>query len=310
MSQNNHIQERPANRLVHWSIGFFALLPFLALGYAGWTQIQNAWNLNTGFPWMGCLLCFVSVIGFVWMLTKFEIVAPYQRVVISLFGEYIGVDGREGLSWLVPFYAGRTVSTALSNFETEKVKVNDRGGSPIDIAAVVVTRIIDPAKAIYNVQDVNEYVRQQVVAGIRTVAASHDYDGEESKAVEDAEGQSQAKSEYTLRSNLNEIAEELRTVAQQGIGDVGVELVDVRITHLAYAPEIAAAMLKRQQAKAVVAARETIVTGAVTIVEETMKKLDEKGMKIDEDRRATLTSNLLIVLSSDREAAPVLPVGA
>ena len=183
---------------------------------------------------------------------------------------------------------------------------------------MVVTRVVDPAKAVYLVENVKNFVEQQVVASLRTVAASHDYDGEDSKAAEEARAETvpgenpvpATKSHYTLRGDLDEIAEELKAKAQEGLGDIGVQIVEVRITHLAYSPEIAAAMLKRQQAQAVVAARETIVKGAVSIIEDTMQLLEQKEMKLDEDRRATLTSNLLVVLSSDREAAPVMPVGA
>lgn len=309
------ISQKPANVLLHWGVGLLATLPFLALGWHALGVVREAFALQTGFPVGGFGLGLVAVIGLLWALARFTTVAPYQRLVISQFGRYVGVDSREGLAWMIPFYTSQTVSTALSNFETETVKVNDRGGSPIDIAVVVVHRIMDPAKAVYLVQNVTEFVRQQVVASIRTVAASHDYDGEDSKAVEQAvaetsPGHEPVRSHYTLRGDLKEVAEELRITAQEGLGDIGVEIMEVRITHLAYAPEIASSMLKRQQAQAVVAARETIVKGAVSIIEDTMKLLEEKDMKLDEDRRATLTSNLLIVLASDREASPVLPIAA
>lgn len=304
------IEQKDANVLLHWSVGLLALLPFLILTWI--SASRGIHHLRMDEPALGSFgLVAVGVIGVLWALFRFTTIQPYQRVVISQFGRYVGVDQREGLSWLVPFYSAQTVSTALSNFETEVVKVNDRGGSPIDIAVVVVHRIMDPAKAVYLVQSVETFVRQQVIAGIRTVAASHDYDGEESKAVDEAASETGAptRSHYTLRGDLKEVAEELRRTAQEGLGDIGVELVEVRITHLAYAPEIAASMLKRQQAQAVVAARETIVKGAVSIIEDTMNLLKEKGMGIEEDRRASLISNLLIVLASDREASPVLPVG-
>lgn len=180
---------------------------------------------------------------------------------------------------------------------------------------MVVSRINDAAKSVYMVREVDAFVRQQVAASPRAVAAQHDYDGEESKAADEAKAETSPdgeahRSRYTLRGDLPEVAEELKRTAQEGLGDLGVEIVEVRITHLAYVPEIAASMLKRQQAQAVVAAGETIVKGAVSIIEDTMKLLKDKGMELDEDRRATLTSNLLIVLASDREASPVLPVAA
>lgn len=309
------IADKPANVLLHWSVGLMALFPICALIWYSGGIIRAAYGTGTGVPWGGLGLMILGLFLLLWAVSRFTTVAPYERLVISQFGRYVGVDGREGLSWLMPLHSAETVSTALSNFETETVKVNDRSGSPIDIGVVVVTRVVDPAKSVYLVQDVRKFVSQQVVASIRTVAASHDYDGEESKAAEEAaaetrpDGQKSA-TRYTLRGDLAEVADELRRTAQDGLGDIGVEIVEVRITHLAYAPEIAAAMLKRQQAQAVVAARETIVKGAVSIIEDTMKLLEQKNMTLDEDRRAVLTSNLLVVLSSDREAAPVLPVAA
>jgi regulator of protease activity HflC (stomatin/prohibitin superfamily) len=317
---DREIVQKPANVLLPWYVGVAITLVFAYVIYSGAMGFWRAYvGMDEGSAF-NMIKIIAGFIGLIWAIARFTTVEPYQRLVISQFGRYVGVEKREGLSWLTPLYSELTVSTALSNFETETVKVNDRGGSPIDIGVVVVTRIVDPAKSVYLVDDVEDFVEQQVVASLRTVAASHDYDGEDSKAAEEARSETLpdderaqdivGKSRYTLRGDLEEISEELRIKAQEGLGDIGVEIVEVRITHLAYSPEIAAAMLKRQQAQAVVAARETIVKGAVSIIEDTMTLLTEKGMTLDEDRRATLTSNLLVVLSSDREAAPVLPVGS
>ncbi len=305
------IEQKEASVLLHWGVGLVMTAAMLFATYTSVTSVFYKLSMDNPIFWNACITL-VLVFCLLWSLARFTVVEPYQRLVISQFGRYIGVDGREGLSWMIPFYSGVKISTALTNFETDVVKVNDRSGSPIDIAVVVVSRIVDPAKAVYMVQSVETFVKQQVIAGIRIVAASHDYDGDDSKAAKEAaaESGSDAPTRYTLRGDLAEIAEELRKEAQQGLGDIGVELVEVRITHLAYSREIAAAMLKRQQAQAVVAARETIVKGAVSIIEDTMKMLKDKDMELDEDRRATLTSNLLVVLSSDREATPVLPLGA
>jgi regulator of protease activity HflC (stomatin/prohibitin superfamily) len=308
------ISQKPANVLLPWWVGLTALALSGVIAYWGVRMFVHGLYIGLISP-LGALLAVIGGIAVLMSLFSFTMVAPYQKLVISLFGAYVGVDGKEGLGWMVPFYGSRTVSTALSNFETEVVKVNDRSGSPIDIAVVVVHRVVDAAKATYLVGNVDKFVRQQVIAGIRTVAASHDYDGLDSKAAEAAVSETTEKAApeahtFTLRGHIQEIAAELRDKAQEGLGDIGVELLEVRITHLAYAPEIAAAMLKRQQAQAVVAARETIVKGAVSIVNDTLELLKAKGMELDEDRRAMLTSNLLVVLSSDREASPVLPVAA
>lgn len=309
------ISEKPAHVVLHWSIGLGLMLLTAVIGWMAGSSIKHSMELGYGIPSGGIVKLGIALILFAWIGNRFIMIEPFQALVISRFGRYIGVDRREGLGWVIPFHGRHIVSTALQNFETATVKVNDRSGSPIDIGVVVVTRINDPAKATYIVEDVKRFVSQQVVASLRTVAASHDYDGTESKAAQEAAAETSLdgkshKTIYTLRGDLTEIAEELRRTAQEGLGDIGVEIREVRITHLAYSPEIAAAMLKRQQAQAIVAARETIVKGAVAIVEDTMNMLSEKGMGIDEDRRAVLISNLLVVLSSDREAAPVLPVAA
>ena len=318
MTTEREISQKPANVLMPWYIGVMITLVFVILT---WQSVGGLYEILSDYGFVETRMAafvVIGVIGTIWSLARFTTVQPYERLVISQFGRYVGVESREGLSWLTPLYSSQTISTALRNFETDTVKVNDRGGSPIDIAVVVVTRVVDPAKAVYLVENVKNFVEQQVVASLRTVAASHDYDGEDSKAAEEARtetvpGESPVpvtKSRYTLRGDLDEIAEELKAKAQEGLGDIGVQIVEIRITHLAYSPEIAAAMLNRQQAQAVVAARETIVKGAVSIIEDTMQLLEQKEMKLDEDRRATLTRNMLVVLSSDREAAPVMPVGA
>ena len=224
---------------------------------------------------------------------------PNQAAVLSLFGKYIGTAREPGLRWTNPFYAARKVSLRVRNFESSKLKVNELEGSPIEIAAVIVWQVVDSAEAVYNVDDYESFVHIQSESALRAMATSYPYDQHEDPKI------------ISLRSNPVEISQHLKEQLEERLTTAGVDVVDARISHLAYAPEIAGAMLQRQQANAVVAARTRIVFGAVSMVEMALAQLKEKGLvELDEERRAQMVSNLLVVLCSERGTQPVVNTGS
>ena len=230
-------------------------------------------------------------------LAGFYMVAPNEGRVLQLFGQYVGTDRALGLRWANPFYTKQRVSLRIRNFESGQLKVNDSSGNPIEIAAVVVWRVVDTAEAVFEVDDYEDYVAIQSEAAIRNMATSYPYD--------DHEGQS-----ITLRGSANEIGDILKDEVQERLGKAGVEVLEARISHLAYAPEIASAMLQRQQASAIVAARSKIVEGAVSMVEAALDQLTEREIiELDPQSRASMVSNLLVILCSDRAAQPVVNSG-
>ncbi|MEK9585960.1 MAG: SPFH domain-containing protein [Halieaceae bacterium] len=230
-------------------------------------------------------------------LAGFYMVAPNEGRVLQLFGQYVGTDRALGLRWANPFYTKQRVSLRIRNFESGQLKVNDSSGNPIEIAAVVVWRVVDTAEAVFEVDDYEDYVAIQSEAAIRNMATSYPYD--------DHEGQS-----ITLRGSANEIGDILKDEVQERLGKAGVEVLEARISHLAYAPEIASAMLQRQQASAIVAARSKIVEGAVSMVEAALDQLTEREIiDLDPQSRASMVSNLLVILCSDRAAQPVVNSG-
>jgi regulator of protease activity HflC (stomatin/prohibitin superfamily) len=225
-------------------------------------------------------------------------VQPNQAAVLSLFGKYVGTVKDNGLRWNNPFYAKRKVSMRVRNFESGKLKVNELDGSPIEIAAVIVWQVVDSAEAVYNVDDYESFVHIQSESALRTMATSYPYDQHE-------EGQ------VALRSHAAEISQHLRDELAERLADAGVSVLDARISHLAYAPEIAQAMLQRQQANAIIAARTRIVAGAVGMVEMALDELQKNGVvELDEERKANMVSNLLVVLCSDRATQPVVNTGS
>ena len=231
-------------------------------------------------------------------LAGFYMVAPNEGRVLQLFGQYVGTDRALGLRWANPFYSKQRVSLRIRNFESGQLKVNDSSGNPIEIAAVVVWRVVDTAEAVFEVDDYEDYVAIQSEAAIRNMATSYPYD--------DHEGQS-----ITLRGSANEIGDILKDEVQERLGKAGVEVLEARISHLAYAPEIASAMLQRQQASAIVAARSKIVEGAVSMVETALGQLTEREIiELDPQSRASMVSNLLVILCSDRAAQPVVSSGS
>ena len=228
----------------------------------------------------------------------FYMVEPNQAAVLTLFGRYVGTVKETGLRWNNPFYSARKVSLRVRNFESSKLKVNEADGSPIEIAAVVVWKVVDSAEAVFNVDDYESYVHVQSEAAIRAMATSYPYDQHEPDQV-------------ALRSHAAEISQDLQRQLEERLATAGIEVLEARISHLAYAPEIAHAMLQRQQANAVIAARTRIVEGAVSMVEMALDHLKAKGVvELDEERRAQMVSNLLVVLCSDRATQPVVNTGS
>ena len=238
------------------------------------------------------------VLTLILMAVGFYMVGPNEGRVLQLFGDYVGTDRQLGLRWANPFYSKTRVSLRVRNFESGQLKVNDLVGNPVEIAAVVVWKVIDTAEAVFEVDDYENYVAVQSEAAIRNMATSYAYDDYEGETI-------------TLRGSSNEIADILQKEVQDRLGKAGVEVIEARISHLAYAPEIASAMLQRQQASAIVAARHKIVEGAVGMVEEALNKLSEREIvALDDERRAAMVSNLLVVLCSDKAAQPVVNSGS
>jgi membrane protease subunit (stomatin/prohibitin family) len=224
-------------------------------------------------------------------------VQPNQGQVMQLFGRYAGTARDEGLRWTNPFYAKRAISLRMRNFESGKLKVNDSDGNPIEIAAVVVWQVVDTAEAVYCVDDYENYVRIQSESALRQMAQSYPYDAHDT-------------GQPSLRSHGDEVNAHLRNEIQTRLGTAGVKVVEARISHLAYAQEIAQAMLQRQQAGAIIAARTRIVEGAVSMVEMALAELGKRGVvELDNERRAAMVSNLLVVLCGERATQPVVNAG-
>src|SRR5262252_6331681 len=227
----------------------------------------------------------------------FFVVEPNQATVLMLFGNYRGSERRPGLWWANPFMTKKRVTMRVRNFESSKLKVNDHDGNPIEIAAVVVWRVVDSAEAIFQVDNYDNFVHVQSEAALRNLATGHPYDAHN-------DGQ------MSLRGNTVEVAEQLKGEIQARLEKAGVEVMEARISHLAYAPEIANAMLRRQQASAVIAARAKIVEGAVSMVQMALDELAQRSVvTLDEERKAAMVSNLLVVLCSEHETQPIVNAG-
>ncbi len=239
----------------------------------------------------------------VWCLAGLYMLQPNQAALLTLFGSYRGTDRGEGLRWANPFYVKRTVSVRARNFNSEKLKVNDLRGNPIEIAAAIVWRVEDTAQATFDVDNFEAYVLTQAESAVRHLALSYAYDNID----EPAPG---AAREVTLRAGTDEVAAALRTELQARFAQAGIVVIDAKLTHLAYAPEIAGTMLRRQQAEAIIAARTKIVHGAVGMVELALNGLADRGLlHLDDERKAAMVSNLLVVLCSDHDATPVVNTG-
>jgi regulator of protease activity HflC (stomatin/prohibitin superfamily) len=273
-------------------------------GVSGWLMIfvliavliASLMMLGTRDP----LFIFFSIIVIVLDLicwAGLTIVNPNEAKVVQLFGVYKGTIKEQGLWWVNPLTTRRRISLRIRNFESGRLKVNDHVGNPIEIAAVVVWRVVETAEAIFHVNDYENYVHVQSESAVRNLATTYPYDAHE-------DGQ------LSLRMSAGDIALQLRQEIQDRLSKAGVEVIEARISHLAYAPEIANAMLRRQQASAIIAARQKIVEGAVGMVEMALESLSAKHVvDLDEERKATMVSNLLVVLCSDRDAQPVVNTG-
>ena len=282
-----------------WVIdGFAALAVVLVLvGLLVWLipqQISETEAASPGRAWViaGLILLIILI------ASSLVVVSPGTTKVIQFFGRYVGTTRRTGLSMVVPLTTRKTVSIRVHNFETNALKVNDASGNPVDIAAIVVWQVADTARASFSVERYQDFVRVQSEAALRHVATSYPYD--------DSTGDQES-----LRGSTDLVSGELAREVAERVAVAGVEIVEVRISHLAYAPEIAQAMLRRQQAEAVVAARARIVEGAVGMVEMALERLEARSIvELDDERRAAMVSNLLVVLCSEQSASPVLNTGS
>ncbi|MBA0225902.1 SPFH domain-containing protein [Stenotrophomonas maltophilia] len=265
-----------------------------ALFVLGATTRTGSGSPNLLLMLAGMLVIFAAV----FILAGLYTIQPNQAAVLSLFGKYVGTVKDNGLRWNNPFYAKRRVSQRVRNFESGKLKVNELDGSPIEIAAVIVWQVVDASEAVYNVDDYESFVHIQSESALRAMATSYPYDQHE-------DGQ------LALRSHASEISQHLKNELAERLADAGVQVIDARISHLAYAAEIAQAMLQRQQANAVIAARTRIVAGAVGMVEMALAELQKNGVvQLDEERKAHMVSNLLTVLCSDRGTQPIVNAGS
>ena len=277
------IQERPAWAITGW-VGVLVIAACIA------AAILLGGSSETG-------LAAVPIVVGVLVLSSLVIVQPGHTKVVRFFGSYVGTVRRTGLSWILPLADRRSLSIRVRNFETNHLKVNDADGNPVEIAAIVVWQVADTSRASYAVEDYVNFVQVQAESALRHVATTHPYD--------DPAGEG-----TSLRGSTDVVADELAQEVAQRVIIAGVEIVEVRISHLAYASEIAQAMLRRQQANAVVAARSRIVEGAVGMVELALDRLNERGIvELDEERKAAMVSNLLVVLCGDQPAAPVVNTG-
>ncbi len=274
---------------------------YLALVVLPVLHILDGWLVYRAIMAQSPLYIFLTVLAFIVILVcyfGFFMVHPNQAKVLQLFGKYVGSVRQTGLRWANPFYMKKAVSLRVRNFESEVLKVNDSSGNPIKIAAVVVWKVVDSAEAIFEVDDYESFVHIQSEAALRNLATSYPYE------IHSGE-------EVALRSSPHEIAGKLQAEVQDRLDKAGVQVIEARISHLAYAEEIASAMLKRQQAQAIVAARRQIVDGAVGMVKMALEELKaQEVIDLDEERKAAMISNLLVVLCGEENAQPILNTGS
>ena len=287
----NRTQERKANTSNGGMMLLVTLLLLVALVWA----VVDLIRYENGLSGVTVL---VLSLAFTLALCGFYTLQPNEGAVITLFGNYKGTDRQPGLRWLLPWYSRKKVSLRVRNVTGEKLKVNDKRGNPIEIAAVVVWRVTDTAQALFDVDAYQSFVDIQIETAVREIASHFAYDHAE-------------EGEPTLRGDADQVSALLREKLQDRVSVAGVVVDETKLSHLAYAPEIAGAMLRRQQAEAVLAARRYIVQGAVEMVQHALEQLSERDIvKLDDERRATMVSNLLVVLCGDRDAQPVVNTGS
>jgi len=276
-----------------WSGYVMVLVLAIAQILGGWFIFRAA--LAESLPGLVAAVLLTVVVLIAW--AGLFMVHPNEAKVLQLFGKYVGTVHDSGLKWANPFFQKTAVSTRVRNFESSKLKVNDSNGSPIEIAAVVVWKVFDTAEALFEVDDYDEYVQIQSESALRNLSTNYPYESDDENGI-------------GLRSSPQEIAQALRDEIQDRLERAGITVVEARISHLAYAPEIANAMLRRQQASAIIAARKQIVGGAVGMVEMALEQLQKDNIvELDEERKAAMVSNLLVVLCGEEGAQPVLNAG-
>ena len=274
--------------------GFTALILLIAASLAVGYELRAALlSQNKAATAAFGLLAALVVLGWKGLF----MVNPNQAKVLQLFGRYVGTAKTQGLNWANPFFTTRPISLRVRNFETAKLKVNDRNSNPVEVAAIVVWQVVDTAEAMFEVDSFENYVQVQSESALRNLATQYPYDAHQ-------------EGEKALASNTAEIAERLQHEIQERLAKAGVAVREARFSHLAYAPEIAGVMLRRQQANAVIAARQRIVEGAVGMVEQALDSLSKRDIvHLDEERKATMVSNLLVVLCSEQATQPVVNTG-
>ncbi len=266
------------------------LLVLLAI----WAAVTNITGDEAGWRWG--LFGASAFLGTL-ILSGFYMINPNEAAAIQLFGSYKGTDRTEGLRWVLPWLTRTKIAVRANNVISQQIKVNDLRGNPIEIACQVVWRVTDTAQALFDVEDYKEFVMAQIEAAVRSIGSRYPYDDIEHK-------------EVTLRGNHDEVGVELRAALIERLAVAGITVDECGLTHLAYAPEIAGAMLRRQQAEAVIAARKKLVEGAVTMVEMALTQLSEKKVvELDDERRAAMVSNLMVVLCGERDTQPVVNAG-
>jgi len=297
------IRERSASTFSGWLvlpllIAGFGLTLWLLIATAVSVQAAADERIPVGGGWVALIIfCILGLILLALMPLGFFAVNPNEARVMTLFGRYAGSVKTDGFHWVNPLFKRRKISLRVRNFESSQIKVNDLEGNPIEIAAVVVWRVVETAEAMFEVENFEHYVKVQTETALRNLATHYPYDA-------------YVEEHISLRANTSEVAAKLKTEVQERLGKAGVEVLEARINHLAYATEIAAAMLQRQQAGAIIAARSRIVEGAVGMVEMALDLLSKRGVvTLDNERKAAMVSNLLVVLCGDRNTQPVVNTG-
>lgn len=294
MNGANTRREMAFSSMNGYLAAFAGIVLLLVAAFLLKTAIADTGGLS---PFLGGVLV---VLAGAFCLSGLFMLQPNEGAILTLFGKYIGTDRSEGLRWAFPLYGKRRLSLRARNFNAPTLKVNDKRGNPVEISAAIVWRVRDTAQAVFEVDDFERYVSIQAEAALRQLASQYAYD----------DGEDLPDGETTLRGGMQVVADALKVELQARFEAAGVEVVDAKLTHLAYAAEIAQVMLRRQQAEAIISARAKIVHGAVSMVEAALKGLSERGIvELDDERKAAMVSNLLVVLCSDKETQPIINTG-